>query len=172
MYTGWAGNYPTKVHIILCSELLSLRILTHMKSTWKAETCDKEAINTILEGLNDFNFQHVPPAGDIWTPLDFVIRDNDVIVGGILSGIGYWKGLEVRILWVKENYRNRGIGSFLIKTVEDKAYSKGATTVFLDTFDFQAEDFYAKRGYEMIGQVADFPKKGNRRVYFTKKLDR
>lgn len=40
----------------------------------------------------------------------------------------------------------------------------------LDTFDFQAEGFYVKNGYKVIGEIADFPK-GHKRIYFAKRFD-
>lgn len=39
----------------------------------------------------------------------------------------------------------------------------------LDTFDFQAEEFYLKNGYTAIGEIENFPK-GHKRIYFSKKL--
>jgi len=70
---------------------------------------------------------------------------------------------------VAEAYRKTGIGSFMLKHVEDIAREKGATVAMLDTFDFQAEGFYLKNGYEVIGEVADFPP-GHRRIYLSKRL--
>lgn len=43
----------------------------------------------------------------------------------------------------------------------------GCYLVHLDTFDFQAKDFYLKHGYEIFGVLADCPKEHNR--YFMKK---
>nr|WP_255313513.1 GNAT family N-acetyltransferase [Flavobacterium hibernum] len=106
----------------------------------------------------------------MWTPLEFVALDeNGMEIGGILAGLGYWNGLEIKILWVDEKYRNKGIGTQILKHVEKIAKDKGAEISMLDTFDFQAEDFYLKNGYEPIGEIKDFPK-GYRRVYFSKKL--
>jgi len=39
----------------------------------------------------------------------------------------------------------------------------------LDTFSFQAPDFYQQRGYQVFGQLDDFPP-GHRRYYLTKEL--
>lgn len=40
----------------------------------------------------------------------------------------------------------------------------------VDTFDFQAEEFYIKNGYDVIGEIKNFPK-GHRRIYFSKVLE-
>ena len=129
-----------------------------------------EAIKTVVDGLNSFNLNKVSAQSPEWTPLEFTITDHDgKIIGGILGGIGYWNGLEIKILWVSESHRNRGYGTQLLQHMEQEAKAKGAVISMLDTFDFQAEGCYLKNGYKPIGEIDDFPK-GHRRVYFSKKL--
>ncbi len=112
----------------------------------------------------------VPAIADIWTRLEFVAKDkNGIEIGGILAGIGYWNGLEINILWVKEEYRKKGVGTQILKHAEKIAIEKGAEISMLDTFDFQAERFYLKNGYKPIGEMKGFPK-GHRRIYFSKDL--
>ncbi|MNK89065.1 hypothetical protein D3C87_1090590 [compost metagenome] len=53
--------------------------------------------------------------------------------------------------------------------METVAVENGATIAVLDTFDFQAEEFYLKNGYKIIGEIKDYPK-NYRRIYLTKKL--
>ena len=59
--------------------------------------------------------------------------------------------------------------SKLLYYVESIAKEKEATISMVDTFDFQAEEFYIKRGYEAIGEMKNFPE-GHRRIYFSKRL--
>ena len=40
---------------------------------------------------------------------------------------------------------------------EEEAKAMGATLVHLDTFDWQAKDFYLKHGYEIFGVLDDCP---------------
>lgn len=63
--------------------------------------------------------------------------------------------LYIDILWVNENYRHQGLGSKLLEYVEDTAKAKGCYLIHLDTFDFQAKDFYLKHGYEIFGTLKD-----------------
>jgi len=136
----------------------------------KIEPCGKENITTIVNGINEFNLSKVSALADNWTPIELVAKnENGEGIGGVLAGIGYWNGLEVRILWVKENYRKKGLGTKILKYAEKIAKEKGAVISMLDTFDFQAKEFYLKNGYEPIGEIKDFPK-GHRRIYFQKKL--
>ena len=125
----------------------------------------------IVEGINTYNLSKVPALSNVWTSLEFVAKDkNKVAVGGVLSGIVYWNGLEIKILWVKKEYRNKGLGSRLLRHVESIAISKGATVSMVDTFDFQAEEFYIKNEYKEIGKIDNFPE-GHQRIYFSKRLD-
>lgn len=137
---------------------------------YKIEVCKKESIKNIVEGINEYNQIQVPALSEIWTPLQFVVRNSDGIeIGGVLGGIGCWNGLEISILWVKEGYRKQGLGSELLKYIEKVAIENGATISMLDTFDFQAEGFYLKNGYDIIGEIQNFPK-GHRRIYFSKRF--
>ena len=134
------------------------------------EPCEKENAKKIIEGINTYNLGKVAALADVWTPLDFVIKDeNGNEIAGILAGMGYWNGLEIKILWVDETYRNEGLGSKLLNHTETMAKAKGATISMLDTFDFQAEAFYLKNGYEVVGEIKNFPN-GHKRIYLSKKL--
>lgn len=139
-------------------------------SDLKIETCDVNNIKQIINGINDYNLSIISAVSAHWTPLEFVIKDKDgKEIAGILAGIGYWNGLEIKILWVDENFRNNGLATILLNHVETTAKEKGATISMLDTFDFQAPGFYLKNGYDQIGEINDFPK-GHKRIYFSKKL--
>ncbi|MES2061085.1 MAG: GNAT family N-acetyltransferase [Bacteroidota bacterium] len=141
-----------------------------MISEFIIEPCEKENIPKIIDGINEYNLGKVPALCETWTALDYVIKNkNGNEIAGILSGIGYWQGLEIKIIWVAEAYRNKGIGTLILKHVEKIARDKGATVSMLDTFDFQAEGFYLKNGYEPIGEIKNFPD-GHKRIYFSKRL--
>tara|TARA_R110002111_G_scaffold11418_1_gene35429 strand:- start:947 stop:1093 length:147 start_codon:yes stop_codon:yes gene_type:complete len=38
----------------------------------------------------------------------------------VLAGINNWNGLEIKILWVEENFRKQGVGSTLLVHLEMK----------------------------------------------------
>ena len=141
-----------------------------MPTNFRIEPCQKEEAKRIVDGINNYNLSKVPAMSDVWTPLEFIAKDeNGLEIGGVLAGIGYWNGLEIKILWVKEEQRGQGIGTQILKYTEEAAKEKGATMAMLDTFDFQAEEFYLKNGYNWVGEINDFPK-GYRRIYFSKEL--
>ncbi len=139
-------------------------------SEFVIKPCKKESVKKIVDGINDYNLDKVPALSNLWTSLEYVAQDkNGIEIGGILAGIGYWNGLEIKILWVKEEFRKKGIGTLLLEHVETIAKEKGVTVAMLDTFDFQAEDFYLKNGYTPIGEIKNFPE-GHRRIYLSKRL--
>ena len=100
---------------------------------------------------------------------NYVIKDRGKIVAGIKADIYYWKILYIEVLYLEPNYRGKGLGSALLEKVEQEARSIGVTLVHLNTFDFQAKDFYLKHGYEIFGTLDDCPP-GHKRYYMKKKL--
>ena len=62
-----------------------------------------------------------------------------------------------------------GLLAFPGGKVEEIAKERSANLVHLDTFDFQAKDFYLKHGYEVFGVLEDCPK-GHKRYYMKKVL--
>lgn len=46
-----------------------------------------------------------------------------------------------------EEYRNKGIGSRLINEVENYCRNRGVSHISLNTYEFQAPEFYKKMGY-------------------------
>ncbi|MRI34229.1 biphenyl 2,3-dioxygenase [Endozoicomonas sp. OPT23] len=100
--------------------------------------------------------------------LAFYINDDSAVkVAGIAGRMrGNW--LLVQYLWVSEPLKNQGLGSRLLKSLEDYAVEQGCHSVMLDTASFQAEPFYRKHGYktEMTLEDNDFPTV----FYMTKQL--
>lgn len=92
-----------------------------------------------------------------YSPVNFFLRDQgDEVMGGLLAQI--WGGvLYVRILWVSEALRGRGLGRRLMEAAEQRAVERGCRHVFLDTFSFQAPGFYEKLGYQVYAKALDWP---------------
>jgi ribosomal protein S18 acetylase RimI-like enzyme len=81
---------------------------------------------------------------------------SDAIVAGVCGFT--WGGLcYVSYLWVSEALRGRGMGTELMRAVEDHARAKRCRLVLLSTHDFQAPGFYARLGYEPVAQIEDYP---------------
>jgi GNAT superfamily N-acetyltransferase len=118
-------------------------------------------------GVHNYNEQK---AGDTQRKqLCFVLRAPDQQVVGGLIGSTYWNWFYIDLLFVKEELRGHGYGHRLLENAEDEARKRGAENVYLDTFSFQAPDFYKRHGYQIFGELKHFPA-GHQRYFFTKKL--
>lgn len=88
------------------------------------------------------------------------------VLGGLI-GETHWGWFYISLLFLKEEWRGRGYGSRLLDAAEEEARKRGATHAYLDTFSFQAPEFYKRHGYEVFGELKDFPP-GHQRYYMVK----
>lgn len=133
------------------------------------EESTKEDWQIVDNGIVEYNSSKVPFTQDkSFLPINRVIKslDGDT-VAGINSMLYCWNCLYVDVLWVREDFRKEGYGSALLNEVEQIAKREGCKLVHLDTFDFQAKDFYLKHGYEIFGVLEDCPLEHSR--YYLKK---
>ncbi len=121
----------------------------------------------IGRGVHDYNQEQ---AGDNkFQRLCFALQTADQeVVGGILCEI-YWGWLYIDLLWVEEALRGQGHGGRLLIAAEEAAKRHGAKNAYLDTFTFQAPAFYEQHGYEVFGELPDFPP-GHQRSFMKKRL--
>ena len=131
------------------------------------EKPEESAWGIIGRGLSSYNKQQ---AGDNkFQRLCYVLQSADQeIVGGVLGEV-YWGWLYVDLLWIEEELRGQGYGHRLLVRLEDEARERGAGNAYLDTFSFQVPDFYQRHGYQVFGELQDFPP-GQRRFFMTKQL--
>ena len=131
------------------------------------EKPEDSAWGIIGRGVGNYNEDQ---AGDNnFQRLCFVLKDPEgEVVGGIL-GETYWEWFYLDLLWVSEDLRRRGYGSQLLEIAEEEARKRGANNAYLDTFSFQAPEFYYKNGYQVFGELNDYPP-GNTRYFLTKTL--
>lgn len=65
--------------------------------------------------------------------------------------------MELNEYWLSEDLRVKGLGTKLLDQLEAIAKQKGAKKALLTTFEFQARSFYEKRGYQVVGEIKDYP---------------
>lgn len=89
-------------------------------------------------------------------PLHVIATDQDEkIIGGAI-GRTWGKCCELQQLWVASEWRGRSEGTLLMNAFEGEATQRGCELVYLDTFSFQAPEFYVKRGYIEVLRTAGF----------------
>lgn len=90
-------------------------------------------------------------------PIAFVARDGDQLLGSASlrehdmdtrRELTPWLGG----VFVAPPYRNRGVGSQLVRLVETRARELAFTTLYLFTFDKEA--FYAHRGWQVLDRTS------------------
>jgi GNAT superfamily N-acetyltransferase len=104
-----------------------------------------------------------------YKPLAVFLRDEEQRVVAGLSGFTWAGWLEVKFVWVREDLRGQGIGRRLVEMAEVEARARGCHHVWLDSYSFQAPEFYQRIGYQMFGVLEDYPGP-HRRVFLTKSL--
>ena len=130
----------------------------------------QEEAKFIDDKIAEFNRNQVPVTQERTGGLkNYVIKDKGEIIAGITSCVYRWGILYIDVLLVNENHRHKGLGSTLLQKVEQEAKAMGAYLSHLETYDFQALDFYLKHGYEVFGVLEDCPK-DHKRYYLKKRL--
>ena len=95
---------------------------------------------------------------------------NDFVGGiyGKLHNNRSWA--EIEFLAVNDSYRKSGVGSNLIKEFEKECMTHNVGTIKVETHDFQAEGFYRKQGFKVVGTYSGCPK-GFKTYILTKSLE-
>ncbi len=129
----------------------------------------QESLEPIDQGFHQFNLAHLGEEviSTYHRVLITVSDDLGTVIGGI-HGEMYWDWLHIHTLWIAEEYRGAGIGSDLLKQLEEIALTKGFNGSHTETTDYQALGFYLKHGYEVFGQLEGKPKGVT--WYFIRKL--
>lgn len=139
-------------------------------SNYIIRASNEEESELIVDKIVEYNLSKVPiiqESSFIW--INRVIADTyGDIIAGINSKMYCWNCLYIDVLWVKEEYRKEGLGSKILNEIEKVAKDKGCYLIHLDTFDFQAKDFYLKHGYDIFGILDECPQRHKR--YFMKKF--
>jgi GNAT superfamily N-acetyltransferase len=131
------------------------------------EACDPELSGVVGRALTAV-------ADELFGPetgresLAVVVEEDGAWRGGLwMVARRDWLFLDLFVL--EEPARRRGLGSAILAIAEAEARARGCVGVWLDTYGFQAPDFYARHGYRLIGTLPDHPM-GHGRHFMAKQL--
>ena len=109
----------------------------------------------VRKGIAEADPKDVRPRD--WQTTSLALRDaqGEVVAG--LYGATMWSWLMVDGLWVAADQHGQGLGRRLLLAGEEIAVQRGCVGSWLDTFDFQAKNFYERHGYRVFAELAGFP---------------
>ncbi|MGW5653152.1 GNAT family N-acetyltransferase [Streptomyces humi] len=88
----------------------------------------------------------------------WAVDESSGALGGGLVGHTWASWLHVTYLWVDARSRGAGLGGRLLAAAERIARKdRDCTAARLETWDFQAPDFYRKQGYDVVCVIPDYP---------------
>jgi len=105
----------------------------------------------------------------------FAAQDGETFIG-CSSGLAYKNGDEysgwfyLTDLFVEKNYRGRGVGADLLRSLEEVIAKLGVTNIWTWTAGYEAPAFYQKQGYEVFAEMEDWYSDGSSRVGLRKRL--
>ncbi|MCX7362188.1 MAG: GNAT family N-acetyltransferase [Alphaproteobacteria bacterium] len=125
------------------------------------------ARDAIARGLMAFNVRMLGPADARPLAVLLNVPGDTAVVGG-LWGRTSFQWLFVELIFVPEERRRGGLGGDLLARAEEEARRRGCRGAWLETLSADACAFYRRKGYEVFGEIADYPE-GNARSFLVKR---
>lgn len=142
---------------------MKVKDMLHTITTEHPDPRDAQAVRT---GIYAFNNHHYGEKPTFYTVL---LKSTAGVVYGGLTAYVHTDSIFIDILWVDDTLRGQGYGGMIMEAAEKEAIRRGIPYATVDTFDFQAEPFYKKCGYESIGVIKKYVR-GFDRFFLRKKL--
>lgn len=98
--------------------------------------------------IDDFNQNFINTHTENYS---FSVKDcNESILAGLSAEV-YGNVFYIKYLWTCETIRGEGIGRKLLELAEAQARELFCKVIAVDTFSFQAPDFYVSNGFCIVG---------------------
>lgn len=125
-------------------------------------------IDWIETQLYEFNREAV--GRDDGRGLAFVAHDDSGRVIGAAAGYSWAGSSELRLMWVDEAHRGRGLARTLLEAFIGEAKARGVKRIWVASYDFQAPKMYEKFGFKRIAEFEGWPD-GHTNVLLCKRFD-
>ena len=113
---------------------------------------DSEEQKIIRNGIIEFNESIIKDKHECF---NIIVKNNENIIAGAII-YQHKDALYIDVIWCLEEYRKNGIGSKLMNMIEDEARNKSIKKLFVDTYAFQAQEFYKKHNFKVISVVPEY----------------
>jgi len=120
----------------------------------------------VREGIVAFNEKILGERDKVFSI--FLKNDQELVFGGIQAFLGT-ESIYIDLLWVEGSLQKQGYGTKLLDAAEREAIKNGCTFSLVDTWDFQAEEFYLKKGYVRIWELKNYWL-GHSKIFLRKNL--
>jgi len=107
--------------------------------------------------------------------IGFIALDGEKFIG-CASGLAYKNGIEysgwfyLTDLFVEKEYRLQGIGSKLLKVLEEKLLQYGINKIWTWTAGYEGSEFYKRQGYEVFAEMENWYSSGDSRIGLRKEI--
>ena len=122
---------------------------------FKLENVESERTQELANLIREYNRSNREPSKS--EPLNIYVEDEqgNILAGMVAETFGNW--LEIEYLYVRDDFRGKGIGSKILDKAEKESKSRGCKYSFVNTFNFQAPNFYKKHGYQEVFTLKEYP---------------
>ncbi len=81
-----------------------------------------------------------------------LVDENGRMMAGIVAGVDVWDGCYIANMYVEQEYRGLGLGSYLLREVEREACEKGAYMLITNAQNWNV-GFFKKNGCAEVGAI-------------------
>jgi len=114
----------------------------------------KKELDDIYDDFKKIDIQDGVPQRE-QVRYQFIAEENYIVIG-FVSGLTNHKWFYLSDMWVHEDYRRQGLGTKLLKMLEDKVKSIGMEHIYTWTTGLINPKFYEKQGYKVFAVFEDF----------------
>lgn len=164
-------SFSDKFEIVGFSKTDEVKYSPLMKSVCYLEYTDLKKINDltvvknsveeerIKEELNHYWFKAEQENMVDYNKSDlFIVAFEEEQFAGGVHGIVYEDHMYINLLVVDHSFRGSGVGSVLMKMIEEEVKQTSIKSISLGTTAFQARGFYEKLGYKLLMTQNNLPK--------------
>ena len=124
---------------------------------YQVEPGSREDAEAIDRGLDAFCVEVVPGKHEYITLSRKLVDAQGSMIAAVIAGVDEDDVAEIDGIWVDEQYRRQGLGSYLFRRIEREAKENGAYVILSDCCDWTA-GFFFNNGFAARGELTDYPR--------------